>query len=159
MGNCLVHQGKVIKVMKMDGKILEYNQPMQVHELLSEFEGHVVSDEQPVSGRHLHPSTKMRSGTLYYLLPAPCQLLQFKSKVEWKETDNTNPTVRIKMIMTKQEFREMLAKGGIKDEELVTALQISKPCMKEAGDEADNSERLRIWRPALESIPEGRDLS
>ncbi|XP_068661712.1 uncharacterized protein [Aristolochia californica] len=155
MGNCLVHRDKMIKVMKMDGKIIEYKPPMQIHELLAEFEGHAVSDELPVS-RHLQPSTKMQSGTPYYLLP-PGRLMQ-KSKVEWKVTDRSSPTLRIKLVMTKKELREMLAEGGIKGEELITGLQ-SKPCMKDADNEADSSEKFGLWRPVLESIPEGRDLS
>ncbi|XP_068658111.1 uncharacterized protein [Aristolochia californica] len=154
MGNCLVHRDKIVKVMKIDGKIIEYKPPMQVHELLAEFEGHAVCDKLPIS-QHLHPSTKMRSGTLYYLLP-PGRLMQKSTEVEWKVTENSSPTVRIKMVMTKKELKEMLAKSGLKGEELITGLQSlqSKPRMKDADDEADSSERFGLWRPALESIPE-----
>ncbi|XP_010271647.1 PREDICTED: uncharacterized protein LOC104607668 [Nelumbo nucifera] len=158
MGNCLLLPEESIKVMKTDGKVLEYKPPLKVHQVLSEFAGHSISDTLPVV-RHLAPQIDMLSGRLYYLLPPPLPSTQFVRKVPM--VSSNSPTaeprqrtgvVRIKLVITKQELREMLAKGGISVNEIVAHLQSRQ---SKAGVVDDNSESCKGWRPVLESIPEG----
>lgn len=59
-----------MSVMKTDGKILEYKAPIQVHQILSEFSHHAISDRLPVV-KHLHPTSELLQGKLYYLVPLP----------------------------------------------------------------------------------------
>ncbi|KAF8396404.1 hypothetical protein HHK36_018023 [Tetracentron sinense] len=128
MGNCLVLQEKVIKIMKMDGKFLEYQPPLQVHQVLSEFSGHAISDTLSVV-RRLRPDTKMRTGRTYYLLPPPllpstevAKRMSILSNTIKEAADGTG-VVRIKIVITKQELKEMLRKGGVLVDKMVPQLQ------------------------------------
>ncbi|PIA28257.1 hypothetical protein AQUCO_07200126v1 [Aquilegia coerulea] len=154
MGNCLVHQDNIIKIMKMDGKILEYQSPLKVHQVLSEFTGHAISDTLPVH-RHLCPEMDLLQGHLYYLLPPP---LPSKETIKSTMTvsNNTkeggkqsNGGVRIKIVITKQELKEMLAKGGLSINDMVSQLQ-----NKKSKDEVDINGNCKGWKPLLQSIPE-----
>ncbi|KAH1039783.1 hypothetical protein J1N35_041526 [Gossypium stocksii] len=70
MGNCLAQQQKLIRVMKTDGKILEYQPPIKVEQVLSDFPAHAISDT--FSGfHHFQPDAKLLPGHLYYLVPLP----------------------------------------------------------------------------------------
>lgn len=160
MGNCLVLEHKMIKIMKMDGKILEYKAPLQVHQVLSEFADHAISDELPVH-RHLPSNTKMQRGRLYYLLPPPLPSSNIDGEVSNEsnpmvEPDQETGVVRIKMVITKQELKELLAKGGLSVDQLISQLQ-NKPSTD--GVAGDANERYRGWKPALKSIPEGSDYN
>lgn len=144
----------------MDGKILEYKAPLQVHQVLSEFAGHSISDGLPVR-RHLPSNTEMRGGHLYYLLPPPLP----SSNTDVKASNTSNPmvdadhgkgVVRIKMVITKQELRDMLAKGGLSVDQLISQLQKKQSADSVGGDA---NETYRGWKPALESIPEGSDCN
>ncbi|KAL3358120.1 hypothetical protein AABB24_015324 [Solanum stoloniferum] len=71
MGNCIVLQEKVVKVMKTDGKILEYKAPIKVHQILSQFSSHVISNShQVIENQHLQPNDDLLGGQIYYLLPS-----------------------------------------------------------------------------------------
>ncbi|XP_058087714.1 uncharacterized protein LOC131234777 [Magnolia sinica] len=166
MGNCLVPQEKVIKVMKMDGQILEYKPPMQVHQVLSDHVGHAITDTLPVS-QHLPPQANMRSGHLYFLLPPPLPLPSHY--VDCKVSDmpdspivemgrcHETPVVRIKVLITKQELKEILTKGGLSVDEMISSLK-NKPTVDVVSDDGSDH-GCRGWRPILESIPEGNDLN
>nr|DAD48538.1 TPA_asm: hypothetical protein HUJ06_018475 [Nelumbo nucifera] len=145
MGNCLVLSRDSIKVMKTDGKVLEYQAPLRVHQVLADFAGHAISDTLPVL-RHLPPDTEMLSGRLYYLLPPPLP------STNVAEPRREAGVVRIKLVITKQELREMLAKGGVSVDEMVSQLQSRQ---SEVGVVDDDTECCKGWRPVLESIPEG----
>lgn len=69
MGNCIVLQEKVVKVMKTDGKILEYKAPIKVHQILTHFSCHVISNSLQVI-EHLQPNDDLLGGQIYYLLPS-----------------------------------------------------------------------------------------
>ncbi|XP_077240046.1 uncharacterized protein LOC143880955 [Tasmannia lanceolata] len=167
MGNCLVLQENVIKIMKVDGKILEYKPPLKVHQVLSEFSGHLISDELPVL-QNLRPETKMRSGCLYYLLPPPLPSIEDNRKALEAKNPVTNiatvagegmGVVRIRVVVTKQELKDMLTKEGVSVDDVISYLQ-KKPTIDDAGDDDNgSSEGYRGWRPVLESIPEGTDFN
>ncbi|WCJ34307.1 hypothetical protein M5689_015622 [Euphorbia peplus] len=156
MGNCLVHQEKLIKIIKPDGKILEYQTPKQVHHILSDFSGFALS-HQPTF-HHLLPNTQLIGGNFYYLLPLPLKSTQAKKKVrftvpEEEESKKETGLVRIKVIISKQELQEMLQNGGISVNYMVSKLQnLEKVQKNDLCDEDD--EKFKSWKPELESIPE-----
>ncbi|XP_010931137.1 uncharacterized protein At1g66480 [Elaeis guineensis] len=144
MGNCLVLQDKkMIKIMRMDGKILRYQSPLKAYQILSEFPEHAIFDALPVV-HHLDPTTDMRSGQLYYLLPL---------KTPIKETGLGTGVVRIKLVISKQELKDLLLKGGVTFDNMISLGQ-RRPSNRRSGD---GEEKCIGWRPALESIQEGND--
>ncbi|XP_008787753.2 uncharacterized protein At1g66480-like [Phoenix dactylifera] len=144
MGNCLFIQDKeMIEIMRMDGKMLRYRSPLKAYRVLSEFPGHAISDALPVI-HHLDPTTDMRSGRLYYLLPP---------KTPTKETGLGNGVVRIKMVISKQELKDLLRKGGVTFDSMISLGQRGPS----NGRSGDGEEKCIGWRPALESISEGND--
>ncbi|KAF3967003.1 hypothetical protein ACB098_05G075700 [Castanea mollissima] len=157
MGNSLGLQDKVIKIRKTDGKILTYKAPMKVHQILSEFPGHAISDTLPVL-RHLKPDTKLLRNHVYYLLPLPLS----SPKVGKKKTVRlANPeeeavqesgVVRIKLVITKKELQEMIQKGVVSVDEMVSQLHIKKGI--DSADEFTTDDDSKGWKPDLESIPE-----
>ncbi|XP_043693341.1 uncharacterized protein LOC122643828 [Telopea speciosissima] len=168
MGNCLASsQEKVIKVMKTDGKVLEYKQPLRVHQVLSEFAGHAISDTLPVF-RHLHPNTQMLSGRHYYLLPPPLPSSCSDDSSKLPVASNPTPAepaghgssggvaVRVKIVITKQKLEEILSKGVLSVDEIISHLQNGKS-KDVVGINDDESRSSRVWKPVLESIPEGND--
>lgn len=84
MGNCIVLQEKVVKVMKTDGKILEYKAPIKVHQILSQFSNHVISNShQVIENQHLQPNDELLGGQIYYLLPSLPKPKSAKKKVKF----------------------------------------------------------------------------
>ncbi|MBA0625117.1 hypothetical protein Godav_010356, partial [Gossypium davidsonii] len=123
MGNCLAQQQKLIRVMKIDGKILEYQPPIKVEQVLSDFPAHAISDS--FSGfHHFQSDAKLLPGHLYYLVPLPSTAI---NKSKEKKVRFLNPevnddgkgspgVVRIKLIITKQELQELIQKQGVEVE-------------------------------------------
>ncbi|XP_021908610.1 uncharacterized protein LOC110822737 [Carica papaya] len=162
MGNCLVLEEKVVKVMRTDGKILEYKAPTNVHQVLSEFSGHAISDSFP-DFRHLQPDTKLLGGNLYYLVPLPlARQERKKKKVRFSNPEveenggQGSGFVRIKLVISKQELQELLQKGGEESvHEIVSKIQSKQLRIKEIDHESDGGDtNCRGWKPVLESIPE-----
>ncbi|KAH7554004.1 hypothetical protein JRO89_XS12G0093600 [Xanthoceras sorbifolium] len=156
MGNCLVQEEKVIKVMKTDGKILEYRAPMKVHEVLSEFSGHALSDSLPEI-QHLHQDVKLLGGNLYYLVPLPLPSPKVeKKKVRFSDQEEGDGQrtgiVRIKLVISKQELQELLQKGGVSVQDMVSQIQ-GKQTTNDV-DTFHGGDNCKGWKPELESIPE-----
>ncbi|GAB4856388.1 hypothetical protein Ancab_014308 [Ancistrocladus abbreviatus] len=117
MGNCLRAQKQIVKVVKMDGKILEYRAPIKVHQVLSNFTGHAIADILPASG-HLQPNTELVGGRFYYLVPLQMQpskvrrkKVSFLNLEERGKGDSTG--LRVKLVIRKQELMEMIENGVI----------------------------------------------
>ncbi|PSS23582.1 Protein of unknown function DUF4228, plant protein [Actinidia chinensis var. chinensis] len=159
MGNCLVMQEKVIKVMKPDGKVLEYNAPIKVHQVLSDFAGHAISDTLPVV-RHLRPNSDMIGGHLYYLLHLPVPPLACEKKrvnfasSEREEAIQGSGVVRIKVVMSKQNLEVMLRNGVVSLDDLVSQLQKKQSTNQNDKFDAAGNRSREGWKPLLESIPE-----
>ena len=157
MGNSLGLQDKVIKIRKTDGKILTYKAPMEVHQILSEFPGHAISGTLPVL-RHLKPDTKLLGNHEYYLLPLPLsspkvgkkKTVRFANPEE--EAVQESGVVRIKLVITKKELQEMIQKGVVAVDEMVSQLHIKKGI--DSADEFTADDDIKGWKPDLESIPE-----
>lgn len=158
MGNCFVVQQNVTKIIKPDGKVLEYRASMKVYQVLSEFSGHAISETTPVS-QHLGPDTKLHGGRLYYLVPLPLPPKKAsEKKVKFSidpegEAEQETKVVRIKLVISKQELQEMLGKGGVSVDDMVSRIQCQKSTDKKT-DSFDYDGSYEGWKPVLESIPE-----
>ncbi|XP_017976712.1 PREDICTED: uncharacterized protein LOC18598244 [Theobroma cacao] len=157
MGNCLVLDLKIIKVMKTDGKILEYQAPIKVQQVLSDFSGHALSDS--FSGlQHLRPDAKLLRGQLYYLVPVPSPHQKAEKKKVRFSTPEVNDeqgsagVVRIKLIISKQELQELLQKERVSVHDMISQIQ-SKESTKGV-DKSDGGDNCKGWKPVLESIDE-----
>lgn len=163
MGNCLVLQENVIKVMKTDGKVLEYRAPMKAEQVLSEFSSHALSETVPVL-QHLQPDTRLSGGRLYYLVPLALQQADVTKKTKKKikkvrfanqDVDQEDVTeagvMRVKLVIRKSELHEMLQKGGVSLEDIVS--QSHERGNGNTGDTfvTDNYSKCKT---VLESIPE-----
>ncbi|MED6159235.1 hypothetical protein PIB30_040439 [Stylosanthes scabra] len=137
MGNCLVlHGSNMVRVMKSDGKILEYKPPIKVHQVLAQFSGHNAISKSLQQIHHLHPNTKLLKGQMFYLVPvSPSQksssrkkkkvtfaeqevvVMEEKGAMENSNTNddddnnnnnNNNGVVRIKVVISKQKLQDMM---------------------------------------------------
>jgi len=159
-------QEKTIKVVKTDGKVLEYRAPIKAHQVLSDFAGHALSDTLPVV-RHLQPEAGLTGGGLYYLLPFPVpppageqkKRVRFACPKE-EEKGEESGVVRIKLVITKKELELMLRKGAFSvDDHILSQLQKkentdNQDCKVDEDDDGDGNRSSKGWKPMLESIPE-----
>lgn len=146
MGNCInLEKKKVVRIMRMDGQILQYRPPLKVQQVLDEFPGYSISDALPAI-TYLYPTMFMRQGQLYYLVPPKNQIM---------ETGNAVGVVRVKLVITKRQLKDMLSKGGIAPDDTLSIL-LRKQSRKHSA--SSDEERPMEWRPTLESIPEGNDF-
>ncbi|KAL6337089.1 hypothetical protein AAG906_036403 [Vitis piasezkii] len=158
MGNCLAQQEKIIKIMRPDGKVLEYKTPLKVQQVLSEFSGCAISDTLPVI-QHLRKDMEMVGGQLYYLIPVPLPSPEVEKKAlrfsdPQVEADQGTGVVRIRLVITKQELKEMLRKGGVSVDHMVSQLQRGQGRNGVHKLDVDGNGNCRGWKPVLESIPE-----
>ncbi|CAN6867098.1 unnamed protein product [Brassica oleracea] len=171
MGNCLVMEKKVIKIVRNDGKVLEYREPTTVHHILTQFSGHTLFDSNTC---HLLPDAKLLSGHLYYLVPTTTKKKKTKKvafadpeveedarllREDVVDTGESNPNtdgddnknvsvMRMKIVVSKQELEKLL-QGGSVHEILYQTLEKQTLLTDD-----DNLECNRGWRPMLDSIPE-----
>lgn len=129
MGNCLRSQEKLVQIVKPDGKILEYKASIKVNDVLSEFQGHGLSEKLPVL-QYLKPNIDLVAGRLYYLVPLPTQSPRVKKKKvrfaepeKVEERENERKHLTIKLVISKQELKEMLENGAVALDELVSKHQ------------------------------------
>ncbi|KAF8118874.1 hypothetical protein N665_0002s0176 [Sinapis alba] len=173
MGNCLVMEKKVIKIVRNDGKVLEYRKPICVHHILTQFSGHSVFDNN--TSCHLLPDAKLLSGRLYYLLPTTINKKKTKkvtfadpeveeeddhddtSQSKSNKGENTNASVvRMKIVVSKQELEKLLQGGSVHEMVYQT---LEKQVLHTDDDDDDNLECNGGWRPVLDSIPESEYFS
>ncbi|XP_010490882.1 PREDICTED: uncharacterized protein LOC104768579 [Camelina sativa] len=177
MGNCIVMEKKVIKIVRNDGKVLEYREPVSVGHILTQFSGHTLSH----NNTYLLPDAKLLSGRLYYLLPT-----MIKKKVNKKVTfanpeveeedderrslrdddddtsesnnnidgDENKSVVRMKIIVHKQELEKLLQGGSVHEMMYQT---LEKQLLLTSSDD-DDLDCNRSWKPLLDSIPESESL-
>ena len=170
MGNCLVMEKKVIKIVRNDGKVLEYREPTTVRHILTQFSGHSLFDNN--STCHLLPDAKLFSGRLYYLVPTTMKKKKTKkvtfvdpeveedARVLREEVfdtcesnidggDNKNASImRMKIVVSKQELEKLLQGGSV--HEMVYQTLEKQTLLSDD----DNLECNTGWRPMLDSIPE-----
>lgn len=159
MGNCLVFLGpnrslwvglansnKVLRIVKTDGKILEYHVSILVKDLLLNFQGFGVGISQKAS-HHLPPHYELRIGHIYYLLPSTVSVTSAEERSPKTSTDSTGESKQIKLIITKQQLQELLSKK-------ISVEDVLSSCQRDALDGIDCTLN---WRPKLETIPEGNE--
>ncbi|VYS56866.1 unnamed protein product [Arabidopsis thaliana] len=171
MGNCLVMEKKVIKIMRNDGKVVEYRGPMKVHHILTQFSPHYSLFDSLTNNCHLHPQAKLLCGRLYYLLPQETTSIKHMKKTmkkvrfanpevekEEQEEDRltdccdntkekTHGVVRVKMVVSKQELEKLLQGGSVHE-------MVYKTLAKQHLCDDDDECHKEGWRPLLDSIPE-----
>ncbi|KAG5043904.1 Uncharacterized protein HKD37_03G008386 [Glycine soja] len=154
MGNCLVLEENVVKIVKTDGKVLEYKTPIKVEEVLIQFSGHAVSESLTVL-RYLEPHTKLLRGQLYYLVPLPPPSPKTNKKVRFAEPEvqdvHKSNVVRIKLVISKQELQNMLQSEGFSVSKMLSLVHED---LSQKGTEDLSQKSEEGWKPAFESIPE-----
>ncbi|XP_022773755.1 uncharacterized protein LOC111316004 [Durio zibethinus] len=139
---------KVLQVVKMDGKILEFRAPVLVKDVLVKFSGSGIGLSKTVA-QHLPLNYELKMGKVYYILPsvddpvrAPTPESNSDSSVA--DTQQTGGVKRIKVVITKQELHQLLTKQ-LSVEEVLACLE------KRNGNFVVSP---RNWKPKLESISE-----
>ncbi|XP_009627512.1 uncharacterized protein LOC107809955 [Nicotiana tabacum] len=136
MGNCIVLQEKVVKVMKTNGKVLEYKP--------------LVKKDNEVLPLVQEPPTKV---------PVK-KKVTFAEEVEESSKKGSDQVLRIKLVISKKELQALLSEGG----GLTVDGMVQYPLQKEHNSnieiiksdeftDDDNDHCIR-WKPALDSIPE-----
>ncbi|KAH7570463.1 hypothetical protein JRO89_XS05G0110400 [Xanthoceras sorbifolium] len=118
--------------------------------------GHALSDSLPEI-QHLHQDVKLLGGNLYYLVPLPLPSPKVeKKKVRFSDQEEGDGQrtgiVRIKLVISKQELQELLQKGGVSVQDMVSQIQV-----KQTTNDVDTfhgGDNCKGWKPELESIPE-----
>ncbi|MCL7031716.1 hypothetical protein MKW94_007168 [Papaver nudicaule] len=95
----------VVRVVKMDGKVVEYQSSVSVKDVLVNFNGFGVATSNSCSSQILPPNYELKAGRDYYLVPNSQMLAK---------TDNKfcGEVKQIKVIITKQQLQELLSKQG-----------------------------------------------
>ena len=158
MGNCLFlcvpSKRKILWVEKMDGKMIQFQGPILVKDVLANFSGLGVgvSRESP---QNLPSDYELKSGKVYHLLPSSVSSGDSSSSSvgatevssmaddgeKKKTTTTTSGMTRIKVVITKQQLQELLSKKTSLEELLLSqSVFPSSP-----GN----------WKPKLDPIPEG----
>ncbi|KAI9110851.1 hypothetical protein K1719_018289 [Acacia pycnantha] len=152
MGNCLGHcefysgltvvggmakRSKVVRVAKLDGKIMEFSSPVLVKDVLKIFpELHLGASNEDSESEHLCPDYELRAGRLYYLLSSQCGLPSTGNR------EMANGSKRVKIVITRKQL-EMLVSKQISLEDVLSQGH------NRTFDFPSNC------KPQLHSIPEG----
>jgi len=128
MGNCLVlQQINVVKIMKTNGKILEYK------------------TQTPIKVEDVLPSLPSSSS------PKERKKVRFADP-EVQDVQKSS-AVRIKLVISKQKLQEMLDNGGISVEKMLSLVHGENGMDGE--DLCKKSDDACVgWKPVLQSIPE-----
>ncbi|KAL6132258.1 hypothetical protein ACLB2K_070629 [Fragaria x ananassa] len=134
-------QGKVVKVVKMDGKVLEFRASILVKDVLLNFSDSAgIGVSKQLASEHLPSYYELKLGKVYYMVPL------FGSVTEYNRPTSAT-TRRIKIVITKQQFHEVLT-NQVSFQKLLSASGAkAKPC-----NMVDHS---TTWKPKLQVIPEG----
>ena len=151
MGNCLFlcipSKRKILWVEKMDGKMIQFQGPILVRDVLANFSGLGVgvSRESP---QNLPSDYELKSGKVYHLLPSSVSSGDSSSSVGATEVssmaddgEKKTTTTRIKVVITKQQLQELLSKKTSLEE-----LLLSQSVLPSSPGN---------WKPKLDPIPEG----
>ncbi|XP_042520804.1 uncharacterized protein LOC122094164 [Macadamia integrifolia] len=136
---------KVLRIVKPDGKILEYRAPILVRDVLATFDDYCDLGISKEASQHesLPPGYELKIGHVYYLLPLSASAI-FPPICHQKR--------QIKVCITKQQLQELLSKT-VTIEELLSVSSSSGLDKKVEWEESIDSHTS--WRPKLETIPEG----
>ncbi|KAK1307494.1 hypothetical protein QJS10_CPA10g00673 [Acorus calamus] len=148
MGNCVVllrsPPERLLRIVKSDGKILEYKTSTLVREILVNFKGYAIGSSRKAM-KYLPPEHQLRVGRVYYLLPLVIPSSASADRSVQAKAENQGGCTRIKVIITKQQLQELLLKKSSVEEVFIGM---------EKGV-VDSLQSIASWRPMLETIPEG----
>ncbi|GLJ31751.1 hypothetical protein SUGI_0638650 [Cryptomeria japonica] len=162
MGNCLKSSvdrergDQMIRVMKMDGKMLEYSPPLLVRDLLTAKDyGRNYMLAHPQNVRDALPQDyKLKGGELYYLIPSHLEDESSFNGGGMKERGvKGEKGMKIKIMVSKTELKALLSDGCVKEkwveDFLLKQLEAKFLQLQQKACVARGK-----WRPALEKIPE-----
>lgn len=196
MGNCMQSLAgdtfneksvEFVRVMRADGKVLEFRAPVSVDDMLNGHEGcsvvHPDAVQEPLSA-----DCKLIPGELYYLLPAaqtndgsfPISIPAIVSMSDFSRSEDADPESRSDYAphpgRTKVVSAVQNKEGGaVRLKVVITKQQLAALLAKDPTDKISALENLMVrlpavtreptstsrncgWRPALERIAEGCDL-
>jgi len=196
MGNCMQSLAgdffnertvEFIRVMRADGKVLEFRSPVSVDDLLNGHEGYSVVHPDTVQ-EPLRPDYKLVPGELYYLLPAqandasclkehpisiPIESMSDISKSEGEDdsrSEYASEHGRTKVVSAVKNGNGAVRMKVVITKQQLAALLAKDPTSKisaleslmvrlpEVARDSTSSPRNCGWRPALERIAEGCDV-
>ncbi|KAJ0964144.1 hypothetical protein J5N97_029266 [Dioscorea zingiberensis] len=111
--HCMEEEEQVLRIVKVDGKVLEYSTSVLVRDLISKFDGYGIGVSRG-SSRCLTPEHELRVGRVYYLLPLAKDSTDHEDQ---KKSDDIGVSRRIKVVLTKQQVQELLSRLQNKEEE------------------------------------------
>ncbi|KAI4338036.1 hypothetical protein L6164_016390 [Bauhinia variegata] len=157
MGNCLAlckpnsesgiangmgKQGKVVRIAKPDGKILEFSSPIAAKDVLASVPASGISVSKEGS-EHLSPDYELKGGRLYHLLPSHFCPPNVSSIGNGEDAGGIK---RVKLVITRQQLQLLVAK------------QISiQDILLEAQNRTAAELPASNWKPKLDAIPEGNE--
>lgn len=163
MGNCLRSSigggkcDKMIKVMRMDGKILKYNPPLVVRDLVNEKDygrKYMVADPQNV-GDTLPDDYELKGGVLYYLIPSHVEdERSFNGGMKERGVKGGENGMTIKILVSKTELKALLSSDGCVKEKWVEDFLLKQLEAKFLQLQQRGFNGRGRWRPALEKIIE-----
>ena len=169
MGNCLIlgkskqgdalplkEDNRVLQIVRMDGKILEFRTPLLVRDLLVDYPSFYVGIFKEAT-QNLPLEYKLKIGKMYYLLPSidhasSTNYIHRGSDHHEEQRKIEAPSKRIKVVLTKQQLKQLITKQGrLGLEELIISKVDVEP-KKDCG--FPHHAASSAWMPMLESIPE-----
>ncbi|KMS96306.1 hypothetical protein BVRB_000190 [Beta vulgaris subsp. vulgaris] len=156
----LLKEKRVLQIIKgVDGKILEFRNPVIVRDLLVSYPNSYVGIFKEAT-QALSLDHKLKIGKIYYLLPSldhsitTQKVEEEDTRRDQKTTTTTTTTTTIKVVITKEQLQQILSKQGGVEELLLSRVVVPKNVLSSSESCSSSS----IWFPKLESIPEGNDV-
>lgn len=144
-------QGEAVKIVKSDGKVLEFTTPTLVKDVLVNFTGFVIGSSQDASHHHHHlsPDFELKMGQVYYMLPSPQPPALPPPHSFMEDSHKSSNTRRVRIVLTKKQLQQLLAEQVSMEELIMQQLEKTTLC--------SNLESSSTWKPALAAIPEGNE--
>lgn len=105
-GSCIRKHGKVVRVAKPDGKVLEFSSPIHVKDILTNFPAFGVGVSKEAT-ECLSPDHELKGGRLYHLLPSLCSTPNLATL---GTTEQGSGIKRIKVVITRQQLEQLVTK-------------------------------------------------
>ncbi|KAH7543750.1 hypothetical protein ACOSQ2_031862 [Xanthoceras sorbifolium] len=149
-GKAIKHK-KVVRIVKMDGKILEMKSPVKVEEILRSFSGSGIDGvSEKLAPEFLPLNHQLKLGKVYYVLPSVTSDKEKAVEAE-AEAEAGGGVRRIKVVITKKQLQQLLEKQLSVEEVLLTVGRRRRSASWEVDSPTSN------WKPKLEAIPEGSE--
>ncbi|GLJ31755.1 hypothetical protein SUGI_0638750 [Cryptomeria japonica] len=161
MGNCMQPKvrretcKKFIKVMAMDGKMLEYRSPVVGGDLVreSDFEEDCMVVHSRNDGHALPQENTLKGGELYYLVPSLMEAHHraFSAQKNGicrgkKRAGDVEKSFTLKIVVSRQQLKSLLLDSCVKEilvEQHARKLTQQQDCVSG-----------KAWRPCLDTIAE-----